>query len=115
MTWRAIFETPSGKLVSIASVWTAPTPPGLDFVEYAERPDVDGVMWDEATTDWVPRPPKIRIDRMDDLEAHPTFLQFQQVFDTLTNQQKAKVRNAIRMMLGTEQFRNVTQGIRIGE
>jgi len=67
-----------------------------------------------GTLDFVPRPPKVLIDRMDDLETHPTFLQFAEVFDTLTNQQKAKVRNAIRKMLGAEQFRLVSESVEIG-
>lgn len=112
MIWRAIYNSSDGRLRSVGSVWTEP--PGTDFREYAEKPDDSENMWDEATRNFIPRPPKILIDRMDDLEGHPTFLQFQEVFDTLTSQQKAKVRNALRMMLWSEQFRNVAESIKIG-
>lgn len=113
--WRSIFDRGSGKLRSVGTVWTDPPRPETDFIETLERPDQGDDMWDEAIRNWAPRPPKVLIDRTDDLETHPTFLQFQEVFDTLTNQQKAKIRNAIRKMLGTEQFRNVSGSIEIGK
>lgn len=113
MTWRAIYETATGRLLSVGSVWTDPPREHTAFKEYVDRPD-QGNDWDVGTLDFVPRPPKVLIDRMDDLETHPTFLQFAEVFDTLTNQQKAKVRNAIRKMLGAEQFRLVSESVEIG-
>ena len=112
--WRSIFETVSGRLVSVGTVWTDPIPAGLDFLETVNKPGASD-MWDETSRNWVPRPPKVLIDRMDDLEGHPTFLQFKEVFDTLTAQQRAKVRNAIRKMLGEEQFRNVNESLEIGK
>ena len=115
MAWRCIFDSSTGRLRSVGTVWTEPPRPGTDFRESVDRPDQGPNMWDEATRDWVPRPPKIRLDRMDDLEGHPTFLQFQEVFDTLITQQKVKVRNAIRKMLGTEQFRKVNESLEIGK
>ncbi|KKM02264.1 hypothetical protein LCGC14_1786190 [marine sediment metagenome] len=114
MTWRAIYDTADGRLHSVGTVWTDPPRAGTDFKEFAEKPD-DASMWDEVTRAFVPRPPKVLIDRMDDLEGHPTFTQFSEVFDSLTNQQKAKVRNAIRKMLGAEQFRNVSGSVEIGK
>lgn len=113
--WRSIYDSSDGRLLSVGSRWTDPPRPGTSFLETADKPDDVANMWDEIARDWIPRPPKIRIDRMDDLETHPTFLQFQDVFDTLTAQQKAKVRNAIRMLLGEEQFRNIGQSVEIGK
>lgn len=115
MPWRCIYNSSNGRLLSVGSRWTEPPKPGTDFLELADQPDFDAVMWDTNTRNWILRPSKILIDRMDDLEGHPTFAQFAEVFDTLTSQQKAKTRNAIRKMLGTEQFRNVNGSLEIGK
>lgn len=112
--WRAFYKVAGGKLVSVGTVFPDELPPGLAFKEYADKPDLGRDDWDEALLDFVLRPPEELFDRMDDLETHPTFLQFQEVFVTLTAQQQAKVRNAIRKLLGTEQFRTIRDSVEIG-
>lgn len=114
MTWRAIYDKETGKLLSVGTIWTIPPRPETAFKEYIDRPDQERD-WDIGILDFVSRPPEVLINRMDDLESHPTFLQFAEVFDSLTKQQKAKVRNAIRKMLGAEEFRTVSEAVEIGK
>lgn len=64
--WNALYETATGRLLSIGSVVADPLPEGTAVVEYAERPDQTTQVWDEATHDFVQRasvPPSLtRID-----------------------------------------------------
>ena len=112
--WRSIFDSTTGRLLSVGSVWTIPPRPGTDFLETFERPDQGGNMWDEATRDWVPRPQKVLIDRMDDLESHPSFKPFQDVFNALSGGEKGKMRSSIIKLLGADRFRSSTQSVEIG-
>ena len=66
-------------------------------------------MWDEATLSYIPRPPKMLINRLDDLDSHPKFVQFQEVMNSLTPQQRAKVRNALKAWLGGGLLRNESE------
>lgn len=114
MAWRAVYRTSDGKLLSVGSVWTVPPKAGTDFIALADRPP-DDEMWDKATTAFVPRPPKVLLDRFDDdLLTHPKYAQFRDVYDSLSNPDKAKVRNAIRQILGAELKRSEAEDDEIG-
>jgi len=113
--WFAIYEKATGRLRSLASVKSDPLSEELDFVEFADRPDVSADMWDAATTSYIPRPPKVLIDRFDgDLLTHPKFKGFREVYDNLSNPDKNKIRKVIRTLLGTEVKRNVNESEEIG-
>ncbi|GHF71299.1 hypothetical protein [Seohaeicola zhoushanensis] len=48
MTWKAVFETATGKLRSVGTVVADPLPEGLSVVDLAGRPD-GAMLWNEAT------------------------------------------------------------------
>ncbi len=110
MAWFAIYEIATGRLKSLGTIKSDPLRSGLAFIEFAQKPEDDVNMWDEGTLSYIPRPPKVLIDRLDDFEGHPKFLQFQEVFNTLNAQQKAKVRNALRAWLG-DTIRNESEDV----
>ena len=109
--WRAIYETETGRLRSIGSVWIDPLPPGLSFKEYESKPNVDGVMWDETALDWVPRPPKIFIDRWDDLLDDPDFAPGH---SQIPPPFRKGLERAIQNIMGNERFRNAGESKEIG-
>ena len=115
MAWRQYFEIATGRPTSNGTVF-GPTPPGYDFVEFADKPP-DSDMWDDATASFIPRPPKLLFDRMDDMETntHPTFVAFQTAFNQLNPQNKARVRNAIRFLLLDFQIRSEQEKIQLGD
>ncbi len=109
--WRSIYKTASGRLVSVGSIWKDPLPPDEDFLELPARPDQGADMWDEATRNWVVRPPKVFADRLEDLKTHPRFGKFKQVWQTMNAQQKQLLATVIITLLGKARWRNQSESI----
>ena len=57
MPWFAVYETATGKLVSIGTVVADPLPPGIASKQLSQKPDLEQVDWDAATLDFVAIPP----------------------------------------------------------
>lgn len=112
--WYAIYDTTSGFLYSVGTVITDPLPPGTAALELPGEP-TPAVMWDEATRNFILRPPKILIDRLQDIIAHADYADFKAVWDKLTPVQKEKVRNALIKLLGRARWRNVSESITVEE
>ena len=115
MTWFAVHEIATGRLVSMATVVADPLPPGLTKKNLGAGKPPDTEMWDEATTSFVPRPPKTLIDRFDDdLLTHVEFKQFQNVYNSLNPGQQKQVRDDLIIWLGGIRFRNKNSSVIIG-
>lgn len=107
--FRAIYDTATGQLISIGSVWPDPLPPGLSFAEYVDQPDLSVVVWDEAARDFIPRPAKVLIDRLEDLLADPRFADFQNLWQSLNASRRQQVRDALILLLGRRRWRTPSQ------
>ena len=107
MTWFAVHETATGRLVSVATIVADPLPPGLAKKNLGENRPPDNDEWDETTTSFVPSPPKVLVDRFeDDLLMHVEFIQFQNIYNGLNPGQQKQVRDDLIMWIGEERFRN---------
>lgn len=111
MTWRAIYNASDGRLLSVGTKWTEPPRPGTDFKEYVDKPDGIENMWDGSIKDFIPRPPKVLIDRFDDLLSDPDFAQGHA---QIPPPFRPGLESAIKNILGTERFRNVAGSVEIG-
>ena len=66
--WYAIYNTADGELRSMATVVVDPLPAGLSKKQIRVAPPF--TVWDAATLDWVPRPPRPPdVDRVDEFIA----------------------------------------------
>ncbi len=107
MSWRAYYDSATGVLFSEGSGgWPATTPPGWAYREYPERPEIGQWMWNEATKDFIARPPKVLVDRLEDLINNPNYADFLAVWNALNATRKAQIRAALIRLLGNHRFRN---------
>ena len=107
MTWFAVYEAATGRLRSVGTVITDPLAPGLAKLDLGLVRPPDSEMWDEATLSYVPRPAKVLVDRFDvDLLTHNRYKGFVEVYNSLSSPDKAKIRNAIRDLLGPRTHRD---------
>ena len=115
MTWFAIHEIATGRLVSVGTVIADPLPPGLISKSLGPNRPSDSKMWDEATLTFVARPVKVLVDRFDnDLLTNVQFIQFQNVYNGLNPGQKKQVRDDLVKWLGGVRFRNKNSSPIIG-
>ncbi len=107
--WRQYYLIDTGRPTSLGTVF-GPTPPRHAFIEFVEKP-LDSDMWDEATLSFIPRPPKILIDRWEDLLADPDFAPGH---SQVPSPFRAGLERAIQNIMGNERFRNVAETKEIG-
>ena len=89
--WTAIYRTADGVLIGCGTVLPETLPAGTSTKVYAERPD-QGTRWDTVLLDFVPVPPPVLIDRLQDLADHAYLLD---VWQRLTVAQRTKLRKAM--------------------
>lgn len=68
MPYWSVYNDDTGVLISITA--TDPTSritPPLASKERVTRPDLNTEMWDEVTEDWIARPARVWVDRIDDV------------------------------------------------
>lgn len=94
----------------MGTVFVDPLPSGLDFLEMEEKPP-DTDMWDEGTRSFIPRPPKVLVDRWDDLLNDPDF---GPSHANLPPPFRAAQERAVKKLLGDERFRNQGEGKEVG-
>lgn len=113
MTWYVMYEDKDGRLETESDTEIKPQE-GKTVLEFETRPNVDvrGVMWDEATRSFIPRPQKILVDRLDDLQANPDF---QQIRDVLDEAGKTKLQDIVIGLLGKERLRNANESVEVDE
>ena|SRR3990167_5317272 len=112
MTWFAVFETLTGRLHSIGEVLADPLPVDLSTLVLAGQPDASQ-MWDQDTRQFIARPPKVLVDRLQDILTNPNYSEFQTVWNGLNTARKTQLRNAMILLLGPARFRNPTETVEI--
>lgn len=113
--WRAYYETATGKLISVGSVWPEVSPPGISFIESDVPIDMSTKMWDESSRSFVSRPAKVLIDRWNDLLTNPFYSDFQAVYNSLNASRKALIRNELVKWAGKARYRAPGNSIVIEE
>lgn len=113
MTWYAIFETASGRLESIGERDDALRTARLESVALDAAPDLSSVMWDETTRDFVARPAKVLVDRLDDIQSHPDASDFLTAFNSLNAANRTRVRNFLIWLLNRYRYRNQSESLRL--
>lgn len=101
--WYAVVDSTTGRLESVGQSKASDerlATRGLETIELAGEPNRNE-MWDEATRAFVPRPPKIRIDRVDELLADPSFAR-------LTPRQERDIRARLESFLGPFRWRSTS-------
>lgn len=73
MAWYVLYETERGRAVSETSEHPEVMPPGLSLRRFEERPDGQRQMWDETARNFTARPPKVLIDRLQDIQQMTAF------------------------------------------
>ena len=82
------------------------TPEGWSFVERAERLDLGLWMWSEAARDYVARPPKVLVDRLQDIISNPAYQDdLITLWNSLNAANRTRLRNGLIRLLGGQRFR----------
>jgi hypothetical protein len=115
MPWYAIFETNSGRLVSIGERDESLTTDILSSSLIGGQPDLSTIMWDTTTRAFIARPPKVIIDRLDDFMSHPSYDDFRTLYNALSATNKARLRNIAIRLLGRNRYRSESQSVEIDE
>jgi hypothetical protein len=110
LPWHAVIDDATGRLVSLGQVVADPLPAGLVAQDLPGRP-ADSQMWDEATRSFVPRPPKVLVDRIQDLADDPALVA---VWTRLTAVQRTALRNRLVQLLGPHRFRSQSTPVDLG-
>lgn len=116
MAWYAVYETLSGKLISIGSDDNIAITVGLDqssVLLVGGQPDLSQVMWDTTLHLFVNRPAKILIDRLDDIQNHADYADFMTAFNSLNATNRQRIRNGVIWLLKNYRFRNQNEGVRL--
>lgn len=106
--WHAVYDDATGRLVSLTTALPAALPAGLASAPLGAAPPADDRMWDAATRAYVARPPKVYLDRLDDLAQHPDFPAF---WASLSATQKATLRRVVIWLLGRARWRVAAQPV----
>lgn len=109
MSWFAVYRIDTGGLVSVGSSVVTDSElatRGLAKKVFADRPDQGDVEWDERTKDFVPLPPRVFNDRVDDFIADSDVAR---VWSSLTVAQQDALRDGLITLLGNERLRNPTE------
>ena len=111
MPYYAIYETATGRLVSLGDVLAQPLPQNLTAVDIGTAVDLRAQMWDEGTRTFIARPAKVLVDRLDDLRAQPGMAAF---WNSLTGAQKTVLANALIKVFGKLRYRAANQSVVMG-
>ena len=115
MAWYAIYETLSGRIESVGESESLPVIAGRTALLLVGEPNQgpDGVMWDETTRLFIARPPKVLIDRLQDILTHIDYADFMTAYNSLNAANKTRIRNGFILLLGRHRWRNVDDPVRL--
>lgn len=106
--WYTLHDA-AGVIRAHTSILPDPVPAGLTVVTHASRQD-QGARWNAATRTWDPMPAIVRIDRLQDLAAHPYV---SDVWSNMTAARRTKLRKLIVWLLGTRRYRLQSEDVAI--
>lgn len=123
MPWYSLYDKLTGRLHSLGTVLAEEITDGLEAKELSGwgttgeqcKDEPPNIMWDETTRDFIPRPAKVLIDRLEDLINHPDYAEFKEIWDGLNATRKQKIKNALVKFLGRARWRNQGQSIVVEE
>ena len=101
MAYFMLNETATGRPISLSSVEADPIRPEHTSLDIGTKPSPD-TMWDMATASYIPRPPKVFVDRLDDFKSRPGM---NGLFTALNPPQQQIIEDAFIFILGSERFR----------
>ena len=105
MTFYMFYEEGTGRPISSSLVIPPRVTSGVGIKEFA-NPPLDSEMWDEETLEFVPRPAKLQVDRIDEFMSYFSPESFSQV-------QREKIVGLLVEMLGDRRFRNYLESFQI--
>lgn len=99
--WKLLIDRATGELVSVGTVIAEDAADRFDVIDAGEeRPDQGEALWDRQSRSFVPRPARVLIDRLDDIEARlqadPDWLT---VWNSLSAARKTQIRTGLRRIL----------------
>lgn len=101
MSWQALYDVATGRLISVGDVVADALPDGLAALPLAGSP-ADSDMWDAATRSFVARPAKVLVDRLQDLLSDADFAA---AWASLSAAQRTRLRTALIRLLGRQRYR----------
>lgn len=107
--WTAIYRTSDGVLLGCGTVLPDRLPVGTSTKVYPSRPD-QGTRWDPAALDFVPIPPPVLVDRLQDALDHPALAA---VWPRLTLAQRVALRRWLVWVLGGRRYREPGEEVAI--
>jgi len=105
--WYTLYVTATGECRAHTSVLPASVDPSFTVVEHPARQD-QGARWNPQTLVWVPVPPPVMVDRLQDLADHPHAAE---IWSRLTVAQRLKLRRTLAWLLGTRRYRQQTETV----
>lgn len=114
MTWKAYYETATGRLLSVGEIEPEQLPPGVSELLLAGQPNIDAVMWDVATRAFVARPAKVLVDRLQDMITDSAYsADLIALWNALNATNRTRLRNGLIRLLGGARWRGPAQPITI--
>jgi len=118
MPWYALYDKLTGRLHSLGTVLAEAIPDNLAIKELSgwgtsgeqAKDEPPGIMWG-----FIIRPPKVLIDRLQDIITHADYADFKEVWDALNATRKLKIKTALIRLLGRARWRNVSESITVQE
>ena len=113
MAWYAVYSSATGRLVSVGQVVADPLAGDWVASLLAGRPG-DGEVWDEGARQFVARPAKVLVDRLQDLVTNPDYSDFQTVYNALSAANKKRLADALARLLGRARYRAAGEPVELG-
>jgi len=113
MAWYAVHDAVSGRLISVGQVVADPMPLDRVALLLLDRP-ADTQVWDEALRQFVARPAKVPVDRLQDLVTNPDYAEFKTAYDALSAANRQRLIDALTRLLGHERYRAVGEPVELG-
>jgi len=113
MAWYAVHDTLTGRLISIGQVIADPMPPNQVALPLVDRP-ADTQVWDETLRQFVVRPAKVSVDRLQDLVTNPAYSEFQTAYNALSAANRQRLADALARLLGRARYRAAGEPVELG-
>jgi hypothetical protein len=109
---RAFYESATGRLLAIGSD-DPPLRIGISMVDIGDY-NVDSQMWDAGTRQMTARPPKILVDRLQDMITDSAYsADLIALWNALNATNRTRLRNGLIRLLGGARWRGPAQPITI--
>jgi hypothetical protein len=114
VSWYAVYDVASGRLVSQGSVAPDNDLPEGQRTKVFEVAPTQNTQWEDGSLTFTARPAKVLVDRLGDLLTGSAYADFQEAYALLLPSHQQKVQDALVRLLGKERFRNPSEGVTLG-